>query len=145
MSLGIEAEGHPQLVQFAVPERDPQNLSISKKNPDTYSKSPFVGVPPELLVGLKGRHKASPCFSLQLSGEPPLLVPPFFVAHPKRREEPPVMARRGVLETRAPSFWREAMASAIGGSIHAIIEQPIATPIEARSLMVQAIGALGLS
>ncbi|CAJ1438299.1 unnamed protein product [Effrenium voratum] len=46
----------------------------------------------------------------------------------------------GVLETRAPSFWHEAMASAIGGSIHAIIEQPIATPIEASITQTQVNG-----
>lgn len=46
--------------------------------------------------------------------------------------------------TSAPSkkisFWREAAASAIGGSIHAIIEQPITTPIEASITQTQVNG-----
>lgn len=39
---------------------------------------------------------------------------------------------------------REAAASAIGGSIHAIIEQPITTPIEASITQTQVNGILGL-
>jgi len=38
---------------------------------------------------------------------------------------------------------REAAASAIGGSIHAIIEQPITTPIEASITQTQVNGMLG--
>ena len=37
-------------------------------------------------------------------------------------------------------FWREAAASAIGGSLHAVIEQPIATPIEASITQTQVNG-----
>lgn len=38
---------------------------------------------------------------------------------------------------------REAAASAIAGSIHAIIEQPITTPIEASITQTQVNGTLG--
>jgi len=37
-------------------------------------------------------------------------------------------------------FWREAAAAAIGGSIHALIEQPITTPIEAAITQTQVNG-----
>lgn len=40
----------------------------------------------------------------------------------------------------AGTFWREAAASAIGGSLHAVIEQPIATPIEASITQTQVNG-----
>eukprot|EP00873_Tetraselmis_striata_P011700 jgi/Tetstr1/431964/TSEL_021441.t1 len=39
-----------------------------------------------------------------------------------------------------PSFWQEAAASAIGGSLHAIIEQPLACPIEASITQTQVNG-----
>eukprot|EP00439_Symbiodinium_sp_Y106_P075972 s1529_g15.t1 len=39
-------------------------------------------------------------------------------------------------------FWKEAAAAAIGGSIHALIEQPITTPIEAAITQTQVNGIL---
>lgn len=45
-----------------------------------------------------------------------------------------------VVKRKEVSFWSEAAASAIGGSIHAIIEQPITTPIEASITQTQVNG-----